>query len=514
MPRRASSGRSRETEEVVADIGSSARKTTSLIACNYLCRMKAIWSRQALAVFLTAAVFYMINFAVSEGFNGGADSITHYQISKYSWEHDYLLIDQWGKPVFTILFSPIAQLGFKAVVLANIALVFLGAFWAMGIASDLRMKRPWLVALVVLWLPVVAGNSIAALTEMICSLFLIYYLRMALKERFILGGIVLGFMPFARSEGFVILALVLLFYAFTARWRYMPWLLVGSLVFNTLGYFITDKALWIFQSNPYVNTTFDMYGHGTFYHFFQYAVPLFGIAFVLWLLQTVREVPMALQIWKSRNWSLHDQVWVWLIAGSAWGYFLAHTVLWWQGMWASLGLGRVMFVIAVPIALMSVKGLEWLLDRLTGMTQRAVLATVIVLVIAGPFVVRMFSFQEIMIFPALGEEEKQNARAAEYLQANCNPNETKFFTAHPYLNLLLDVDPFNTDKIENLDRVSNAVPGDVIVWDGHFGPNEMKLPKDQLEADSSLKLLQVIQPETLFYTLNNYLYEIRIYRKQ
>jgi hypothetical protein len=82
------------------------------------------------------------------------------------------------------------------------------------------------------------------------------------------------------------------------------------------------------------------------------------------------------------------------------------------------------------------------------------------------------------------------------------------------LNLLLDVDPFNTDKIENLDRVDNAVPGNVIVWDGHFGPNEMKLPKDRLEADSSLKLLQVIQPETLFYTLNNYLYEIRIYQKQ
>jgi hypothetical protein len=42
----------------------------------------------------------------------------------------------------------------------------------------------------------------------------------------------------------------------------------------------------------------------------------------------------------------------------------------------------------------------------------------------------------------------------------------------------------------------------------------MKLPKEQLESDSSLMLLQVIQPETLFYTLNNYLYEIRIYRKQ
>jgi hypothetical protein len=475
--------------------------------------MKSIATRSLLLVFLTAAVFYVINFLMSPGFNGGADSITHYQISKYSWQHDYLLIDQWGKPVFTILFSPIAQFGFRAVVLANIVLIFLGAFWAFGIARDLQLKRPWLVALIALWLPVVAGNGISALTEMICSLFLIYYIRMALRERFILASVVLGFMPFARSEGFVIVALVMLFYAFTARWRYMPWLLAGSVAFNMLGYFITDKALWIFQSNPYVNTTFDMYGHGTFYHFFQYAVPLFGISYLLWLIQTVREVPLALQIWKSRSWSLQDQVWIWLIAGSAWGYFLAHTVLWWQGMWASLGLGRVMFVIAVPIALMAGKATEWLLERFSGAARSITLSMVVFLVIAGPFVVRLFSFQEIMIFPALGEEEKQNAIAAEFLQSNFNVQETKFFTAHPYLNLLLDVDPFDTAKIENLDKVENAVEGDVIVWDGHFGPNEMKLPKERLESDSSLQLLHVIEPETLFYTLNNYLYEIRIYRK-
>jgi hypothetical protein len=197
--------------------------------------MKPTTNKGAVLVFLTAAIFYVINFILSEGFNGGADSITHYQISKFSWQHDYLLMDQWGKPVFTILFSPIAQLGFGAVVLANIGLIFLGAFWAYGIARDLQLKRPWLVALIALWLPVVAGNGISALTEMICSLFLIYYIRMALKERFILASIILGFMPFARSEGFVIVALVILFYAFTGRWRYMPWLLAGSVVFNTLG---------------------------------------------------------------------------------------------------------------------------------------------------------------------------------------------------------------------------------------------------------------------------------------
>lgn len=475
--------------------------------------MKAIWSRQAIGVFIVTAIFYVVNFLLSDGFNGGADSITHYQISRYSWVHDYLLMDQWGKPVFTILFSPIAQLGFDAVVLVNIALIFLGAYWAMGIARDLQLKRPWLVALMVLWLPVVAGNGISALTEMICSLFLIVYIRLALKERFALAGMVVGFMPFARSEGFVIVALILLFYASTRRWRFMPWLLVGSVVFNALGYFITDKALWIFQSNPYVNTTFDMYGHGTFFHFFQYAVPLFGFTYVLWLVQTVREMPMAIRLAGSRNWELRDQVWIWLVAGSAWGYFLAHTVLWWQGMWASLGLGRVMFVIAVPIALMAAKTVDWGLGQLKATGQRVALASVVVLTLAGPIVVRLFSFQEIMVFPALGEEEKQNAIAARYLKDHFVLNETKFFTAHPYLNLLLDVDPFDTKKIENLDKVENALAGDVIVWDGHFGPNEMKLPKEQLESDPTLELLQVIEPESLFYTLNNYLYEIRIYRK-
>ncbi|MFN5295135.1 MAG: hypothetical protein ACK5BL_06365, partial [Flavobacteriales bacterium] len=226
------------------------------------------------------------------------------------------------------------------------------------------------------------------------------------------------------------------------------------------------------------------------------------------------EVPKALQLWKSRSWTLNEQVWIWLIAGSAWGYFLAHTVLWWQGMWASLGLGRVMFVIAVPIALMAVKAIEWLLEKGSVMYQRSLLVFIVTITLAAPFIIRTFSFQEIMIFPALGEEEIQNKVAANYLEQNFDTDNTKFFTAHPYLNLLLDVDPFDIEKIETLNKVENAKPGDVVVWDGHFGPNEMELPKEQLETDSTFELLQVIEPETLFYTLNNYLYEIRIYRKK
>ena len=465
-------------------------------------------------VFLSAIAFYIINFLFSEGFNGGADSITHYQMSRYSWEHHYLLMDQWGKPVFTILFSPIAQLGFNAVVIVNIALIFLGVWWTVDIAKKLNIQRTWLVAFLMFWMPVVVGNAISGLTEMICALFLLRFIQLALRNQWIWAAIVLGFMPFARSEGFVMVALALMFFAFTRRWKFIPWLLFGSVVFNLLGYFITGKTLWIFQSNPYVNTTFDMYGHGTFYHFFLYAFPLFGFAYFLWVAQTIRIFPKVKGLFVSASWPMHEQVWIWLIAGSSWGYFLAHTVLWWQGMWASLGLGRVMFVIAGPVSLLAVKYLDEITANWKTTQRRITIVMLVLLTLAMPPLVRYFQFQEIMIFPELGEEERQNKRVAEFLKAKYDIPQQKFFAAHPYFNLLLDLDPFATNHVETLNQLDHAVKGDIIVWDGHFGPNEMEIPKERVESDTTLHLLQVFQPEKPFYTLNNYLYEIRLYQKK
>ena len=214
-------------------------------------------------VFLLAVVVYGLNFLFAEGFNGGADSFTHYQISRYSWNYPDLLLDQWGKPVFTILFSPLAQLGFQAVIIGNMALIFVGAWMAFLIAKKLEFKRSHWIPFMVLFTPIVAGNAISGLTEMICALFLIGFILLALNEKFIWGSILLSFMPFARSEGFVIIAVVILFFVLTKRMKYLPYLLVGSVVFNFIGWAITGKPLWIFQSNPYMGSSYDdSYGSG------------------------------------------------------------------------------------------------------------------------------------------------------------------------------------------------------------------------------------------------------------
>jgi len=463
-------------------------------------------------LFLTFCL-YLVNLFVSPGFNGGADSITHYQISKYSWIHHYLLMDQWGKPVFTILFSPIAQFGFTAVNILNILLIFWGAWLSYLIGKNLSMKKAHWLPFIVLFMPIVAGNSISGLTEPICAMFLVLFLYYATQQKWTLGSIIVGFMPFARSEGFVILTLIIVFFGFTKRWKYIPFLLIGTLIFNSLGFWMTGKALWIFDNNPYINTGIKVYGSGSFFHFFELAVPIFGISFLPLLLATFLKFPRFQSVLKSHTWNLENQIWFWLITGSFWGYFMAHTVLWWQGMWASLGLIRVMMVIAVPAALLAVQGWEWL-DNKWPLVMKRSRYGFLTLIILGPFVLRLFQLQEIQIYAPLGVEEQVNKKLHSALIERYNMSEHKTFTAHPYLNLLLDLDPFDTSMNDRLHQWRTAKKGDLVVWDGHFGPNEEQVFQTELDQDSTFTLSMVIEPDEPFYTLNNLLYTIRVYEKK
>lgn len=471
-------------------------------------------------VFILGVVVYGLNFLFAEGFNGGADSFTHYQISRYSWNYPDLLLDQWGKPVFTILFSPLAQLGFQAVILGNMALIFVGAWMAFLIAKKLELKRPHWIPFMVLFTPIVAGNAISGLTEMICALFLIGFILLALNEKFIWGSVLLSFMPFARSEGFVIIAVVIMFFVLTKRMKYLPYLLVGSVVFNFIGWAITGKPLWIFQSNPYMGSSYDdSYGSGPVYHFVMYGVPVFGIGFLLWLWQTFREFPAVFNLFKSHQWSLQKQVWIFLILGTSWAYFLAHTVLWWQGIMASLGLVRVMFVIAVPVALLALKAWE----NLRWSEMRWANAAFLVLIAVAPFTMRLFPLQEIQILPALGVEEQVNVKALAILEQQPQLSEAKVYIGHPYMNIILERDPYNRSVSESMTsfdekgelvyNYKSAKSGDLVIWDGHYGPNELHLPADSIEVDGNFQFIQSVKADFPFITLGGKEYEIRIYKR-
>ena len=487
--------------------------------------LSRIWSKPEGKVFTVAGIIYVLLVLFANGVNGGADTFTHYQMSRYSWIHHDLLLNQWGKPVFTVLFSPIAQLGLQAIILTNLALIFFEAFLVLKIANQLDLKRSWLAPLLFLTCPVVFDNAVSSLTEIICALFLILFIHWSLRGKFFLGALVLSFMPFARSEGFVILGVAAMFFFFTRRWKFIPLLAVGSIILNLFGYWYTGIPLWIFDSNPYVNTEITSYGSGSFFHFFIWAIPVFGIGFLFLLKSTwlnAHTIVNRLTIdWKSatgsedsRNFILKHQVMFWIVLGSFWSYFMAHTVLWWQGMWASLGLLRVMFVVAVPMVLLALIELNKFLDSRPLIGSWKTVNVIIVLLCGTAFGTNTLILGAVGAPVEYGIEESVLNEMKGWMKAEGITTQGCVFAGHSYVSLALDRDPFDYTKMNQLRSFKYAQKGDLIVWDGHYGPNEENTPIEMLERDTTLIFLKEFRPEREYRPLNDMPFYVRLYRKK
>jgi hypothetical protein len=487
--------------------------------------LSKFWQKPEGKVFGIAAVIYILLVIFANGVNGGADTFTHYQMSRYSWIHHDLLLNQWGKPVFTVLFSPIAQFGLQAVIWTNLVLIFFEAYLVLKIANQLDLNRPWLAPLLFLSCPVVFDNAVSSLTEIICALFLILFIHWSLRGKFFLGAVILSFMPFARSEGFVILGVAAMFFFFTRRWKFIPLLAVGSMILNCIGYWYTGIPLWIFDSNPYVNTEITSYGSGSFFHFFIWAIPVFGIGFLFLLKSTWLNAHIILNRltidWKSnvvseesKSFMLKHQVIFWIVLGSFWGYFMAHTVLWWQGMWASLGLLRVMFVVAVPMVLLALIELNKFLDSRPLIGSWKTINVIIVLLCGTAFGTNTLILGAVGAPVEYGIEEAVLNEMKGWMKAEGVTTQGCVFAGHSYVSLVLDRDPFDYTKMNQLRSFKYAQKGDLIVWDGHYGPNEENTPLLMLEADTTLIFLKEFRPVKEYRPLNDMPFYVRLYRKK
>jgi hypothetical protein len=487
--------------------------------------LSRIWSKPEGKVFAIAGAIYVLLVLLANGVNGGADTFTHYQMSRYSWIHHDLLLNQWGKPVFTVLFSPIAQLGLQAIIWTNLALIFFEAFLVLKIANQLDLKRSWLAPLLFLTCPVVFDNAVSSLTEIICALFLILFIHWSLRGKFFLGALVLSFMPFARSEGFVILGVAAMFFFFTRRWKFIPLLAVGSVILDLIGYWYTGIPLWIFDSNPYVNTEITSYGSGSFFHFFIWAIPVFGISFLFLLKSTwlnAHTIINRLTIdWRSssvsedsKSFILKHQVIFWIVLGSFWGYFMAHTVLWWQGMWASLGLLRVMFVVAVPMVLLALIELNKFLDSRPLIGSWKTINVIMVLLCGTAFGTNTLILGAVGAPVEYGIEESVLNEMKGWMKTEGVTTEGCVFAGHSYVSLALDRDPFDYTKMNQLRSFKYAQKGDLVVWDGHYGPNEENTPIELVEGDTTLMFLKEFRPEKEYRPLNDLPFYVRLYRKR
>ncbi len=455
-------------------------------------------------------IFIILSF-LSQGAYGGADNITHYDISRYAFKYPHLFLNSWGKPLFTALSSPFAQFGFNGIKIFNIIIGLLTAYFSYLIVKEINYKNAFLVILFVVFSPLYFIMLFTSLTEILFSFVVILAVYLFFKDKYVFSAIVISFLPFARNEGFVIIPIFLLAYLINKKYKAIPFLITGVLFYSIIGYFYYHDFFWVITQNPYTLRK-SIYGSGSLFHFVKSTKSIIGIP--LGILLLIGLFYYILQFFRNGKTTkvkiINEMVLIFL---PFLVYFFAHSYVWWRGLGGSLGLIRVIAGVIPLAAIISLKGYNFI-DKLLSFNK----SFKYVLLIFTIFIVVRTTFitykMPIKYSPAeqLIEETSNWLKSSKY-------NKEKIFYFDPYFNFYLHLDPYDNERSRWMIHVAALNENDVsengiIIWDAHFGPNEGRMPIKRLLSNKNFKLLKVFHPVKNFKVLGGYNYEIYVFQNK
>ena len=461
-------------------------------------------------LFLALFVMLFILGYLSEGSFGGADSYVHFRISRYAFKYPELFLDHWGKPLFTILSSPFSQFGYSGIKVFNILAGLLTAFYSYKIAIELKLRNAYLVIFFVSFTPIYLIIHLTGLTEILFSLVLVLSVYLLIKERHIAAAIMLSLLPFARAEGLILLPIFMLAFLLDRKLRALPYMFVGFVVFGFLGWIVLGDFLWYINRFPYTGAS-SIYGSGDLSFFlmsYEKAVgKSLGSLFVLGGVFALYEFVINRGVNKSKTFYA-----VLFLLCLPLLYLALHSVLWWKGIGGSLGLLRVLAGVSPLAAILSLKGINLILDKIEPyrLIKYSAIIIVLVYVIKTPFNIYTLPWQ-------WGQPEKLVKEAGLWLQNTGHANEMIYYY-DPFFCHVLELDPFDKsvvqEKLSNIEHPEEGVAkNSIVLWDAHFGPNEGRMPLGRLLANPNFELLIKFVPETPLQVLGGYDYEIYVFQK-
>lgn len=443
-------------------------------------------------ILLSLLVFVTLLFiGINTNTTGDAgDSVTHYLFSHYSFKYPQFFFHHWAKPVFVLLTSPFAQFGFKGIIVFNCICVTLSALLTYYTAKNLKIKNSWLVFVVILLSPLYFKLTFSGLTEYLFSLFLIYGIYLITKTKHFLGIIIISFLPLIRSEGLLILGVFGLYYLINKKFKLLPLLLTGQLIYTIAGAFYYEDILWVINRIPYASLG-SPYGKGElldFVHRLNYVIEK-----PIYVLLAIGSLSILYSFFRHglKNSNYIKEL---LILGSFLALFIAHTLFWWLGIFNSMGLPRVLIAVIPVIAIISLIGVQTITDRIKNTKiNYLILIGITVIICYYPFTHRPEGvvFKKDMF--VLEENRLIDEEVAPFLKKNLPSysNNTTYFS-HPYLSMSLDIDYFDSKKHRDMDFLltDQLEKGTIIIWDEWFSVMEGKVNLEVLTEDESFELIQ------------------------
>ena len=458
----------------------------------------------------TLFIFFLIISYLQEGTYGGPDDISHYNISSNAFKYPWLILDLWGKPLFTLLTAPFARFGLSGVIIFNIIAGLFTCYFTYQIACIRQYKDPWLVILFICFAPIYTTMIVTGMTEILFGFALIFAAYLFFKEKYISSSVFVSFLPFIRNEGIIIIPIYLVAYVWYKKWKAVPFLITGILLLSFIGSLHYDDFLWIIHKWPYGDTS-DIYGSGSIFFYLMNATRILGIPliilFVPGLIYSLIRFFSGFSLKPS-----HKLTELLLILGPLSVYIAAHSYAWYKGIAGSGGLIRFMTCIIPFAALYSLQGINWFthFPFMNRLIKTGIYVVLLYFVIITPF--KIYSIPR-----RFSEQEKITYQASQWLKQHALDKGIIYYV-DPSFQHFMGVNCHDQTRViqylPNPENPGENIPeGSFIAWDAHFGANEGRISLENLINSPSLRLIKVFKPKNYFWVLGKNYYNIFIFRK-
>jgi hypothetical protein len=462
--------------------------------------------RWAIILLIFSGLYLMILFLMSDGLFGETDSVNHYLIARYSFKHPYLLLDHWGKPLFTVLSSPFAQFGMVGAVFFNVLCSLFTAWLIFRMARFLKYRYALAAIPFALFAPVYMVNILTSLTEILFALVLVAGIYFFLKEKMILSSVIISFLPFARMEGMMFLVIFAAAFILAKKYKAIPFLVTGFIIFSIAGLFRYHDLLWFINAVPYGEKGSALYGHGSFWYYLERFHQLLG--FPLTILAVIGIIHLAVSMSREKKPGLNVS-WLteyYLIPVSLFGFILAHSFLWWQGMMGVLATSRFMACVLPLGGFLALVGLNRINSWIDRRKNFDTIFTVIIILITiwVPYTLHKIPAKPSwsdQVMKATAEEIKEES-LDRYPICYSDPKLAYYFGIDPYDSRGLYKNIPNPDP-SHLELTDSTI----VVWDTHFSEFEHKIRLEKLLYNPCFRLLDVHSPfkDKMFFTGQQYM---------
>lgn len=443
------------------------------------------------------AGFLLISF-FKNGTGNAGDSIQHYLIAKFAFKHPHLFLDHWGKPLFTLIAAPFAQFGFTGMKVMNTLIAVLTGYFTYRTAQAVKYQDTLLAPVFLFFIPLYFLMTFSAMTEHLFAFVLILSIYLLLRNRILLGVILISFLPFIRSEGLIFIIVFIVWLSYIKRFKALPWLLSGHIVYSIAGYFHYKDIFWVFTEIPYLNIG-SPYGQGTIFDFFSKLYYVAGLPLYVLLGLGTLFILTSLFVSSLRKKDEFPPEFILILGGFA-AFFVAHSLFWGLGIFNSMGLGRVMVSVAPLIALLALKGLGTM-----GYIKKNWLQKIMKLMMVSYVLIFPFTHNPAAIHwdkdLNLMEDQQLITEAAEYIKLNL-PDAPVCYS-HPYWAVPLDIDPFDnagSHQVHSLQNLQNS-NCNIFLWDSWFSVVENGIHPEILRSNNQFQHLKTIKGEKYSVTV-------------